>query len=752
MQPLFFGTTQSKETKQRTLRTDVFLCYCQATKLEGPLIVKTTVIFVVLFLATKMYSQTCSRFLKTLEFFFMKFGFRLGHSYLAGLFSVLFLILFSGSLLADPVRKGPQPLKPAEHGIGQLVKAFSFSDINGKQHTFESDRTTQFTAFCFTSTSCPLSRKYLPTLAELSQSAPAHVQYVLVNPIQSDKKENMQAAAQQARNAIYVHDADGKLSGHLQAQTTTDVIVVDAHRTVVYHGAIDDQYGFGYARAEPKQHFLRDAIESLLQGHQPSIAATDAPGCDLSYEAVKDTAGMTTYHGEISRILQRNCIECHRKGGIGPFPLDTYEDVVAHAGMIRTVVNNKTMPPWFAEDSKPNTTSTENHRLIWKNDRSLTADDRNDLLAWVQSDHPRGNLADAPKPMTFPNDWQIGEPDKVWKFSEPVPVQATGVMPYQYVTIDTQLDESKWVQAIEIQPGSPEVVHHVIITLQIPGQGKRSSAEREEDGLWAGYVPGQSVWKYPKGFARHLPKGSRLIFQMHYTPNGIATTDQTRVGVVYADEPPEHEVRIKGLSNHRIRIPPGAKHHREEASLKLPVDATVLGFLPHMHLRGSACRYEVTDTTGTQEVLLDIPHYDFNWQLLYRYAEPRIFHEGDTITFTAWFDNSAENPANPDPTQTVYWGQQTFEEMLLGYVEYFLPGVPPGTPLINKRRSKKQQVNLSAQDSKNLQAVFLRLDQDGDHALSKKEIPKRLQSRFDKVDSDRNGLLSYDEVRQSQSQ
>ena len=682
----------------------------------------------------------------------MKFDFQLGNSYLAGLLSVLFLTFFSGSLRADPVRKGPQPLKPAEHGIGQLIKAFSFSDINGKQHTFESNRTTQFTAFCFTSTSCPLSRKYLPTLAELSQSAPAHVQYVLVNPIQSDKKENMRAAAQQARNAIYVHDADGKLSGHLQAQTTTDVIVVDAHRTVVYHGAIDDQYGFGYARAEPKQHFLRDAIESLLQGHQPSIAATDAPGCDLSYETVKDTAGMTTYHGEISRILQRNCIECHRKGGIGPFPLDTYEDVVAHAGMIRTVVNNKTMPPWFAEDSKPTTTSTENHRLIWKNDRSLTADDRNDLLAWVQSDHPRGNLANAPKPMTFPTDWQIGKPDKVWKFSEPVPVQATGVMPYQYITIDTQLDESKWVQAIEIQPSSPEVVHHVIITLQIPGQGKRSSAEREEDGLWAGYVPGQSVWKYPKGFARHLPKGSRLIFQMHYTPNGIATTDQTRVGVVYADEPPEHEVRIKGLSNHRIRIPPNAKHHREEASLKLPVDATVLGFLPHMHLRGSACRYEVTDTTGTQEVLLDIPNYDFNWQLLYRYAEPRIFHEGDTITFTAWFDNSAENPANPDPTQTVYWGQQTFEEMLLGYVEYFLPGVPPGTPLINKRRSKKQQVNLPEQDSKNLQAVFLRLDQDGDHALSKEEIPKRLQSRFDQVDSDHNGLLSYDEVRHSQVQ
>jgi mono/diheme cytochrome c family protein len=663
----------------------------------------------------------------------------------------MFLILLSGSLCADSIRKGPQPLKPAEHGIGQLVKAFSFSDINGEQHTFGSEHTTRFTAFCFTSTSCPLSRKYLPTLVKLSQSAPAHVQYILVNPIQSDKKENMQAAAQQARNAIYVHDADGKLSQYLQAQTTTDVIVVDAHRTVVYHGAIDDQYGFGYARAEPREHFLRDAVESLLQGQQPSIAATDAPGCDLSYEAVKDTTSMTTYHGEVSRILQNNCIECHRKGGIGPFALDTYEDVVAHAGMIQTVVTNKTMPPWFAEDSKSKKASKTNHQLIWKNDRSLTADDRNDLLAWVQGDHPRGKLADAPKPITFSGNWQIGKPDRVWEFSEPISVQATGVMPYQYITIDTQLDESKWVQAIEIQPGSPEVVHHVIITLQVPGQENQSPDEREEDGLWAGYVPGQSVWKYSKGFARHLPKGSRLIFQMHYTPNGIATTDQTRVGVIYADEPPEHEVRIKGLSNHHIRIPPGAKHHREEASLKLPVDATVLGFLPHMHLRGSACRYEVTDTTGTQEVLLDIPNYDFNWQLLYRYAEPRTFHEGDIINFTAWFDNSAENPANPDPTQTVRWGQQTFDEMLLGYVEYYLPGVPPGAPLTGIR-SRKRRENLSPRDKKNFKAIFLRLDQDGDHALHKEELPVRLQSRFENLDSNRDGLLSYEEVQLFQKQ
>ena len=195
------------------------------------------------------------------------------------LLGVAFFVLSSGSLRADPIRRGPKPLKPAAHGIGQLVRAFSFSDINGKQHALHSEQNEQFTAFCFTSTSCPLSRKYLPTLAKLSQEDPGRVRYVLVNPIESDNKENMRTAAQQASNAIYVHDTDGKISQYLDAQTTTDVIVVDTHRTVVYHGAIDDQYGFGYTRAQPKQHFLQDAIQSLLDGQQPSIAATDAPGC-----------------------------------------------------------------------------------------------------------------------------------------------------------------------------------------------------------------------------------------------------------------------------------------------------------------------------------------------------------------------------------------------------------------------------------------------------------------------------------------
>jgi len=192
-------------------------------------------------------------------------------------------------------------------------------------------------------------------------------------------------------------------------------------------------------------------------------------------------------------------------------------------------------------------------------------------------------------------------------------------------------------------------------------------------GYYAIYVPGNSTLIYPDGFGKRLPKGSKVRFQIHYTPNGTATEDRTELGLVFAKEKPNHEVLVAALINTWFKIPPGESNHKETAWLPVPFDAVILGFLPHMHLRGKAFRYEVTTPGGKPEVLLDIPHYDFNWQLLYNLAEPRRIPRGSNLTATAWFDNSDKNPANPDPTKTVKWGPQTFDEMLLGYVEYYRP-------------------------------------------------------------------------------
>jgi hypothetical protein len=434
-----------------------------------------------------------------------------------------------------------------------------------------------------TSTSCPLSKKYLPTLVELAGTAD-DVVWLLVNPVATDTAADMQAAAARfADRVIYAHDPEGRLAATIGATSTTDVIVIAPDRTIAYHGAIDDQYGFGYALDAPRTRYLADALAAIRVGAEPRVAATE----------------------------------------------------------------------------------------------------KADLVAWLTGGRPEGDPGDTPARRHYPADgWQIGTPDAVFEFAEPVPVKATDVMPYQTVIVETHLPADRWVQAIEVQPGDRNVVHHALIHLagaeEEPGDPRDAAAE-ERGGFWGEYVPGQNTLVYPTGFAKKLPKGARLRFQMHYTPNGTATTDRTRVGVIWAKEPPEHEVRVAGIVNARISIPPGAADHREEASLRLPFDATIMGFLPHLHVRGKACRYEVVRGDGARSTVLDIPRYDFNWQLLYRLHEPLTLAAGDTLVFTAWYDNSAGNPANLDPTKTVRWGPQTFDEMHLGYVEYVVPGVTHGT-------------------------------------------------------------------------
>jgi redoxin/copper type II ascorbate-dependent monooxygenase-like protein/EF hand domain-containing protein len=593
-------------------------------------------------------------------------------------------------LPSTAVRQRPRPLKAGDHGVGRMVADASFTDLAGASYKLSSFSKQRAVVLAMTSTSCPLSKRYLPTLSNLASSnSQRGITWVLVNPIATDRSDDIQAAARSVEgNAIYVRDRDGALAKAVGALTTTDVIVLDASRTVVFHGAIDDQYGFGYALDAPKHSYLADALDAILANKQPRVAATEAPGCTLDSPDQFSEREVLTYHNRISRIVQTNCVECHREGGVAPFALTTHADVAAHAAMIKQVVQSGTMPPWFAasheaeEERKPKSPS------LWANDRSLAVAEKKDLFAWVDGGKQEGDERDAPQSLSFPKGWLIGTPDAVFEFPEPVPVKATGTMPYQNIVIETNLEEDKWVQAIEVQPGNRSVVHHMMVFLLSTEKERASASEEmadERSGFWAIYVPGNSTLIYPEGFAKGLPKGANLRCQVHYTTTGTATTDLSRVGVIYAKQPPQHEVRVVGIGNPRMAIPPGAENHREDGSLRLPFDIQVLSFLPHMHLRAKACRYKVVSPSGETRTLLDIPRYDFNWQLLYRYSQPQEFSRGDSIKFTAWYDNSANNPANPDPTQTVRWGKQTNDEMHLGYVEYFIPGLQPGEPLPNFR-------------------------------------------------------------------
>lgn len=567
------------------------------------------------------------------------------------------------------ITSGPEVLKPGEVGIGRMIPDVAFIDLAGKSHRLSDSR--KGTVIIMTSATCPVSKRYASSVAELNKEiASQGLTLLLVNPLASEKPEEIKAQLSAAGlTTTYVHDKEKSFGGTLQARTTTEVFLLDAARTLVYRGAFDDQYGINYNLDAPAHRYLRDAIAAFLRGEKPTIQATAAPGCelDLPEKSAVQTTTAVSYHRDVARILQQNCVTCHRDGGVAPFALDDLEEVQDRAKTIRRVVTEGTMPPWFAGIEKDAATNP------WANDCSLSPRDKADLLAWIDSkDRPVGNPTEAPLKRSYPSEWNIGKPDLVVQLSKAYDIKATGFMPYAHDVVETELTEDRWVQSYEILPSARDVVHHVIVRVHEKGSEVRRADEGSE-GYWAAYVPGNGANVYPEGFARKIPAGAKVSFQIHYTPSGVAKKERLKMGLVFAKQPPTYEVRTAPLANKRLAIPPGAPRHIEIHSQRVPFDMPVTGFMPHMHTRGVAFKYEVTYPDGKNEVLLDIPRYDFNWQLRYELKQPKLIPQGSTLKITAVFDNSTENKANPDPTKLVRWGSQTVDEMMIGYIEYFRP-------------------------------------------------------------------------------
>jgi len=626
----------------------------------------------------------------------------------------------------SPLRQGPRPLVPGDSGVGRLVPDLDLNDISGTRRRLSDFSDRPAVVIAFTNTTCPLCKKYAPTLAALEKhAAQFRIPFVFVNA-SADKPDRIKAdIGAHGFEGPYVCDPEGRIARAVGATHTTDVIVLDSRRTLVYRGAVDDQYGFEYQLDAPRVEYLKLALNGVLDGRPLLVAATEAPGCPLE-EFDAPVATEVTYHNRISRIMQARCLECHRDGGAAPFALSTFDEVAAQGAAIRQAIERGVMPPWFA------TAPTAGHATGWANDKSLAASEKSDLLKWISGGKPEGNPADAPLPRTFPDGWRIGTPDHIVQLPKPLPVKATGIMPYQDVIVDAAILEDKWVRAMEIRPTAPAVVHHVLVFLLPPesSEADRSAGNNEADGFYAAYAPGHDALIYPEGFGKKLPAGSRLKFQMHFTPNGTATEDQSRIGFVFSKEPPEHLVHVSGIANTKLSIPPGAENHRETASQVIHADTTLLAFFPHMHLRGKAFRYVAVYPDGRSQTLLDIPRYDFNWQLSYRLAEPVELPRGTVVNLTAWFDNSRSNPANPDPGRTVTWGPQTEDEMLIGYIEHY---------------SREEGV-AGLGSIANLQATFRRLDRDGDGKLSELEMPADWKARLLKADADGDRSVTFDEV------
>jgi peroxiredoxin/mono/diheme cytochrome c family protein len=571
-----------------------------------------------------------------------------------------------------PLTEALQTLPGAPLGVGKRLADLSVRTLDGKQRALAPGAKSRALVVAVTSSSCPLSGKYAPVLARLEAAyREKGVEFAFVAPVSTDSPASLrEMVRQQGWRGPVVADPKGEVSAVLGVRSTTEVFVYDAARTLVYRGGIDDQYGLGYSRAKPQTEPLKAALDAVLADRRPDVVATSAPGCVVelpkSAKASSAKTAPVTYHRQISRLIQQHCQECHHTGGLGPFSLEKYEDVVSHAGMIRKQVERGVMPPWFAAPA---------HDQSWANDRSIPEADRQELLTWLAGDRPVGDPKETPLPRAFHPEWNIGKPDVVFQAPKAIAIPAEGVMEYQNVLVDTGIAEDRWVTGMEIQPSAPAVVHHVLVFVHAKGErkGRRDDSGDERAGFFAAYVPGNSFQTFPPGFAKLLRGNSSLRFQIHYTPNGKATQDQIRIGLRFQEAAPRYAVHVLGLANPLIRIPAGANHHAEHAGSVVPQDARILTFMPHMHVRGAAFRYELEEAGGKVRTLLDIPRYDFNWQLSYRPAEPVLAPAGSRIRATGWFDNSTGNPANPDPSKVVKWGNQTFDEMMLGYIEYYYP-------------------------------------------------------------------------------
>ena len=382
--------------------------------------------------------------------------------------------------------------------------------------------------------------------------------------------------------------------------------------------------------------------------------------------------GPVTYSADVAPIVQEKCQACHRPGQAGPFSLQTYSQARRRAAMIREVVDGRWMPPWHADPSFGR----------FANDRSLSPRERSILLAWVDQGAPEGDPHSLPPPRSFPEGWTIGTPDAILEMEEVYTVQAEGTLPYQHFRIPSRFNEDRWVQAAEVRPGDRSVVHHILVRV-MPHRSSGSEA-RSSEPYFGIYLVGDIPSVFPPGIGRKIPAGSDFHFEVHYTPIGQARPDRSAIGLVFSKTPPAHQAISKGIKNDRFGIPPGAKHHPVESSFTFEHDSHLLSLTPHMHLRGKDFRYTAVYPDGRTETLLFVPSYDFAWQSIYRLEEPKPMPGGTRIDCLAHYDNSADNPANPDPTKPVHWGEQTDDEMLVGYIDYYIDDPVPASSIAIK--------------------------------------------------------------------
>lgn len=597
-------------------------------------------------------------------------------------------VLLAGAAAACGLA-GPPAARSAPQRAPAAPAAIPLTAPDGKRQPLAKWEGKRATAVVFLGTRCPVANASSPTLRQLALRYRARgVAFVGVN---SNPEETLSQVTAHARDFQLpfpvLKDDHQALARALGARVTPEVFVLDAQRRIRYRGRIDNAFATRTVRRRTvTSRDLEAALEDLLAGRRVRVAATQALGCAIVLPSSGvSSAASVTYHRDVAPILQQRCQDCHRSGQVAPFSLLTYSEARAWATEIKTFTQNRQMPPWKPEPGHGD----------FAGERRLTSAELDTLAQWVDAGAPEGNPREAPAPRQFPDGWMLGTPDLVLQVAEPFHVEATGEDLFRAFVLPTNLDEDRQVVAVEVRPGNPRVVHHVLNFIDTTGQARRLDARDPASGYRApaggvgflpsgelgGWAPGNFPRFSPPGTGRLLPKGSDLVIQVHYHRTGKPETDQTTIGLYFAREPVTRQVRTWPLASLAIDIPPGAARHEVRGGMRVPVDVQVISILPHMHLLGKEMKVTATLPDGTTRSLVWIKDWDYRWQDTYRYREPLLLPRGTRLELVAYYDNSSNNPRNPsNPPRRVTFGEETTDEMCFAFLEYLLVDEPPGLP------------------------------------------------------------------------
>ena len=513
----------------------------------------------------------------------------------------------------------------------------------------------------FTGTGCPIVRKSASKFRDLRDRFEGQgVTFWLVNAYAGDSVGDVQKERFKLglHSMTWLLDPRQSLALALGVERTAEVVAIDlADRRVIYRGAMDDQLAEGAEKPAPTERYLETALEDFLAGREIQVAKTPARGCRISYAKVAGDDEAPDYVRQVAPLLASHCVECHRPGGIGPFSMNSHRRVANYADMIEEVLLTRRMPPW---DPHPG-------HGTFLDGNTLTLEETQTLIRWARAGAPRGDGEDPlAAPLAPLPEWRLGEPQAVLRLPEPQRIPATGVVEYRYVKVPNPFTNDVWLKALDIKPGNPKVVHHVILYAKWPGAPDTGN---DNGAFMIGWAPGASALSYPSDVAKRLPRGAELTLELHYTTCGTEETDESEVALYLAEGPRPRAAETRQAIELSLLIPPGDAEARHTATYAFEKPATLYGLFPHMHLRGKWMRYELLLPDGTRETLLHVPRYDFKWQHSYYLKEPRRVPAGSWLLVSGAFDNSPLNPDNPDPKRHVTFGRQSWDEMFIGFFE-----------------------------------------------------------------------------------